>query len=112
VGCGDAKGSVTKDAANVPNIPGKTNWVEEQGGLPKAIADVAGDLITERGMTTSRAIATAVSRAKVWCAKGNAKYCAAVTEWEAKKAKANVTKAYETDQSVAEVMEYGEREGP
>lgn len=76
----------TLDAALVPNDPAKTNWVEKAGGLPKAIADMAGDLITERGMTTSEAIATAVSQAKKLAAKGNAKYVAAVAEWERKKA--------------------------
>lgn len=88
---------VAKDAKDVPNLPGKTNWVEEHGHLPKAIAAVAGDLITQRGMTTSHAIATAVSRAKVWCAKGNPKYCAAVAEWEKMKASAGVQKALNLD---------------
>lgn len=77
-----------KDAADVPNEPGKTNWVEKLGGLPKPIADMAGDLITERGFSTSHAIATAVSRAKVLCGKGNAKYCRAVEQWEKMKARA------------------------
>jgi hypothetical protein len=83
-----AEATAAKDATDVPNKPGKTNWVQKLGGLPKAIADMAGDLITERGMSVSHAIATAVNRAKELCAKGNGKYCAAVSQWEKMKARA------------------------
>jgi hypothetical protein len=77
------------DAADVPNDPGKTNWVEKAGNLPRPIADMAGDLITERGFDTSRAIATAVSQSKKLAAKGNAKYVKAVAQWERMKASAH-----------------------
>lgn len=91
---------VEKDAALVPNKPGKTNWVQEAGGLPKFIADIAGDLISEKGKSTNNAIQMAVGIAKNWCggkgkvtAKTRAKACKAVAEWEAKKAKAHLSKS-------------------
>ncbi len=59
----------------------KSNWVEKAGGLPKPFEDMALALIKD-GMSRSRAIATAVSRAKVLAAKGQAKYIAAVAQWE------------------------------
>lgn len=80
-----------KDASLVPNRPGVSNWVEKHGGLPKPIADMAGDLISERGMSTSHAIATAVNQAKKLCAKGNGKYCRAVEAWERLKAKSRAS---------------------
>lgn len=67
---------------DVPNKPGVSNWVEDAGGLPAPIRDVAGALIEKRGFTTSHAIATAVSKAKKWCATGNGTYCKAVAQWE------------------------------
>jgi hypothetical protein len=77
----------------VPNDPAKTNWVEERGDLPGFIGDIAGDLITERGMSTQEAIATAVSKARKWAAGGDgvkpdtqAKAAAAIAEWDAKRA--------------------------
>ena len=79
------------DAKLVPNKPGVSNWVEKHGGLPKAIADMAGDLISERSMSVSHAIATAVSRAKILCAKGNAKYCKAIAQWEKMRAAAHAS---------------------
>ena len=87
---------VAKDAALVPNKPGVTNWVERTGGLPKYIADIAGDLITEKGKTTSNAIQLAVGIVQRWCrgegdvtAATRAKSCAALAEWEAKRAAAH-----------------------
>jgi hypothetical protein len=72
----------------------KKNWVEESGGLPKYIEDIAHDLHTERGMSISRAIATAISKVKKWAAGGDdvkpdtrAKAAKAVAEWEALRAK-------------------------
>ncbi len=81
------------DASLVPNKPNKTNWVEKSGGLPKPIADMAGDLISEAGMSTSHAIATAVNQARKLCAKGNGKYCSAIASWEKKKASAHMSLA-------------------
>lgn len=62
------------------------NWVEKAGGLPKYIKKVK-EALERDGMDESRAVATAVNTAKKSCAKGNAEACAAVAEWEAKKAK-------------------------
>jgi hypothetical protein len=72
----------------------KKNWVENSGQLPAYIEHIAKDLHEERGMPLSRAIATAISRVKVWAAGGDhvkpdtqAKAAQAVAEWEALKAK-------------------------
>jgi len=64
----------------------KENWVDKAGGLPDFIERIAKHLHYEKGMSISHAIATAVNRVKVLCAKGNAEACAAVAEWEKKKA--------------------------
>jgi hypothetical protein len=69
---------------------GPDNWVEKVGGLPDFIERVAKHLHYEEGMTISRAIATAVSQCKKWCAKGNAKACNAIRQWEQKKARSRV----------------------
>jgi hypothetical protein len=67
----------------------KSNWVEDRGGLPLYICEIATDLHEERGMSISEAIATAVSRCKVWAAGGgkvtaatSAKASAAIAQWE------------------------------
>lgn len=72
----------------------KSNWVEDNGGLPPYIEEVANSLHTKRGMPISRAIATAVSRIKKWAAGGDgvnpdtvAKAQKALAQWEALKAK-------------------------
>lgn len=76
------------------------NWVEKAGGLPPYIKRIAKHL-QEKGMDESRAIATAVNAAKKMCATGDTNFpgsqdvnagsraeaCAAVAQWEAKKAK-------------------------
>ena len=73
--------------------PGKNNWIEKTSdfGLPKYIAQIAKALI-RGGMEKSRAIATSISRVKLWSvtsknAKTKAKAVAAVAQWEALKAK-------------------------
>lgn len=72
-----------------PNV----NWVEKEGGLPKPIEDLAVELV-KKGMNRSRAIATAISRAKHFAstskdAKVRAKWSKAVADWERLKAKAH-----------------------
>lgn len=65
----------------------KKNWVENEGGLPKYIEDVALALI-RGGMSRQRAIATAISQIKKWIASPNtkpetkAKAIAAIASWE------------------------------
>lgn len=81
------------------------NWVDKAGGLPSYIKRVVKHL-REKGMDQSRAIATAVNVAKKMCASGDTNFpgkqsvnagsraeaCAAVTRWEAMKAKTKATK--------------------
>lgn len=78
--------------------PGKKdNWVESVGSLPRYIEEVAHSLHTKRGMTISRAIATAISRIKKWAVTGEAdtkaKAVKALAQWEALKAKARAKRA-------------------
>lgn len=80
----------------------RANWVEKAGGLPDYIDRIAVH-IHEKGAPISVAIATAINAAKKMCATGDlnwpglqsvnmgskAEACAAVAEWEAKKASAH-----------------------
>lgn len=82
---------------------GPDNWVEAAGGLPDYIERIAKHLHYEKGMSISRAIASAVNTVKRWArmgkvakhgdphhkhvtAKTAALAAAAVAEWEAKRA--------------------------
>lgn len=79
----------------------KENWVDRVGGLPNYIERIAVHLV-EKGMAVGHAIAVAVNAAKKMCATGDVNWpglqqvnpgsrgeaCAAVAEWEAKKAAA------------------------
>ncbi|MFJ2374962.1 hypothetical protein ACIOZL_19465 [Streptomyces sp. NPDC087769] len=76
------------------------NWVEQTGTghLPPYIREIADALIRDHGYAESRAIATAVNRTKQWCRGGGdvkadtqAKACAALGEWEAKRAESRTT---------------------
>jgi hypothetical protein len=92
---------------DLPNKPGKSNWVEKAGGLPSYISRIAKHLHSEKGMDVSRAIATAVNVAKKMCASGDlnfkgkqnvnpdsrAQACKAVAEWEKKKGSAHLKEA-------------------
>ena len=76
----------------------KKNWVEEHGGLPKYIEDIAVALHEKRGMDIGRAIAVAISRVKMWAAGGGgvnpdtrAKAAAAVAAWETMRAQAKAS---------------------
>jgi hypothetical protein len=95
---------VTEVAAAVGHEKvGHTNqglWHHKGMQLPAFIQHIANDLIKERGMTESRAIATAISMCKKWAAGGKdvkpdtrAKAAAAIAEWEALKAKAKGKRA-------------------
>lgn len=85
--------------------PGKDdNWVERNGGLPKYIEEIADSLHRKRGMTISRAIATAVSQVKRWASglgdvnpDTRAKAAKALAQWEALKAKNKAKKAAKDD---------------
>lgn len=80
----DHKSSIHPD---LPNKPGKTNWVEQEGGLPPFIKRVAKHIMADSGYTESRAIAAAISQ----CKKGRLgpKGLAAAAQWEAMKASAH-----------------------
>lgn len=73
----------------------KKNWVENEGGLPNYICQIAKALI-KGGKSKSTAISIAISRCKVWAAGGakvnadtKAKAAAAIAQWEAMKAKSH-----------------------
>lgn len=87
---GDHSSSTHPDLVNKP---GKTNWVEQRGGLPPFIKRVAKHVQADSGFDESRAIATAVSQCKKWAAglgdvkpETRAKAAAAIAQWEAMKA--------------------------
>lgn len=89
------------------------NWVEEVGGLPKYIREIADSLI-KRGFSESRAIATAVNTVKRWARGGparaggegsvsaatQAKAAAALAEWEAKRIRARASSGATTSLSL------------
>jgi hypothetical protein len=80
----DHKSSIHPD---LPNKPGKTNWVEQEGGLPNFIKRVAKHIMADSGYTESRAIAAAISQ----CKRGRLgpKGLAAAAQWEAMRASAH-----------------------
>lgn len=74
---------------DLENKPGKTNWVEQAGGLPPYIKFIAESLRVHH--PEGEAISLAVGIVKRWCkgagnvtAKTRAKACKAVAEWEKK----------------------------
>jgi HK97 family phage prohead protease len=78
---------------------GQGLWHDKNRQLPAFIQHVANDLIQQRGMSESQAIATAVAVCKKWAAGGpdvkpetRAKAAAAVAEWERLKAGANASR--------------------
>lgn len=106
----------SKSHPSLERAPGKAdNWLEKAGGLPPYIERIAKHLHSDKGMTISHAIATAVNTVKRWCQGGTvsktsgpeksegvtpqtkAKACAAVAQWNAKKAKAGVNAGMDRD---------------
>lgn len=88
------KGHSSKSHPDVPNKPGKTNWVEQQGHLPSYIERIAKHLIADSGMSTGHAIASAVNTVKRWARGGGdvkpatqAKAAKALAQWNAMKAR-------------------------
>ena len=71
----------------------KKNWVENEGGLPKFIEDMAVHMMENSGLTREHAIAASVQRTKVLAAKGNARATAALAQWEKMKASAAAKRA-------------------
>jgi hypothetical protein len=90
---------------------GHTNqglWHRKGMQLPAFIQHIANDLIRERGMTESQAIATAVSQCKKWAAGGKdvkpdtrAKAAAAIAEWERLKAQMKTKAAADVPEFLA-----------
>lgn len=94
-------------ACSLDMEPG-SNWVQEVGGLPDFICQIARAILRGGKKTSvSRAIAIAVSRVKVWASgKGvkadtQAKAAKAVAEWEAKRAKSKAKTAAKKTGSAA-----------
>lgn len=96
----DLRAELTKIAASVEdtdsmdvekrdrlNWSPKKNWVEEQGGLPKPIEEMALAIMRDHGKSRERAIPIAISQSKVLAAKGDPKYMRAIARWESMKAK-------------------------
>lgn len=84
------------DTSSLDKSP-KENWVEKAGGLPPYVRGVARGIARSRGHAepTSRDIATAIARMKVWAAGGGnvkpavqAAAAKAVAQWEAAKSRA------------------------
>lgn len=87
-------------------VPGKQNWVDNAGGLPKYIERIAVHLHEEKGYDIGRSIAVAVNACKRMCASGDLNFkgtqnvnaksrseaCAAIAEWNEKRMKAKVKK--------------------
>lgn len=74
---------------DLPNKPGKTNWVEKEGGLPSFIKRVAKHIMYDGGLTESHAIAAAVQQCRD--GKFGAKGLAAYAEFRAKAAAARAS---------------------
>lgn len=82
----------SRSLPDIPNKPGKTNWVEKSGGLPSYIKRIAKHL-QAKGMAPGHAIAAAHNTVVRWAAGGDgvspetqAKAAAALAEWNAKAA--------------------------
>jgi hypothetical protein len=84
----DHPSSIHPDLERKPGGP--DNWVEKAGGLPSYIDRIAKHIHSDSGLSISHAIASAVNRVKILCAKGNAQACAAVGSWEKKKASTRI----------------------
>lgn len=89
---------------DLPDKPGKNNWVDKTGGLPSYIERIAKHLVADQGFSTSRAIATAVSTIRRWSrggddvsAKTQALASRALAEWNRMKSRANNTSNTQVD---------------
>src|SRR4051812_23817301 len=94
-----AKDSLAKASIHEPVGKGPL-WKHKGWQLPAYIQHIANDLREKRGMTESRAIATAIAVVKRWAAGGGnvkpetrAAANKALAEWEALKAKAAASRA-------------------
>jgi uncharacterized protein YdaT len=92
------------------NKSSKHNWIENEGGLPEYICEIAR-AIARGGKDLESAIPIAISRCKVWASgkgvnkKTQAKAAGAVAEWERKKASAKAKKTSKVAASVIDLSE-------
>ena len=101
------RGGFAADAVQMGSLDRspKSNWVEEQGGLPEYIGEIA-EALNKKGMSVSHSIATAVNTVKRWARGGSAakgqkgsvskvtqaKAVAALAQWNAKRAAARASR--------------------
>jgi hypothetical protein len=88
----DFDGYIRLAGCTLERVPGKNNWIEEEGGLPEYICEVARS-IHRGGKSVSRSIAIAVGQIKNWAhgkgevnADTRAKAAAALAQWTRMKA--------------------------
>lgn len=82
-------------ASKYPSLkrtPERDSWVENVGGLPKYIDEIARSIKARRGVTTSQAVQLAIGAVRRWARGGDnvnadtrAKATAALADWERKK---------------------------
>ena len=70
----------------------KENWVDQEGGLPTFIENMAIHMMENSGLTREHAIRASVVRTKVLAAKGNDRAIKALAQWEKMKASAHARK--------------------
>lgn len=97
------RGHSSASHPDLPNKPGKTNWIEKAGGLPPYISRIAKHLVADQGFTVSHAIAAAVNTVKRWAKGGGdvtpatrAKAQKALAQWNAKRGKARADRGLST----------------
>ena len=87
---------------NLAKTPEADSWIERASrtGIPEYIAKVAKTLRDKRGMSTSHAIAAAITQLRIWARGGKgvhpdtvAKSQKALAQWEALKAKSKAKTA-------------------
>jgi hypothetical protein len=76
-------------------VPGKQNWIEQEGGLPEYICEVARSIHQKRGKSISNAIQIAIGTIQRWArgqgdvsADTRAKAAKALAQWTAMRARA------------------------
>ena len=94
---GEVRRALAHEPLGKPGGPGLWHMGAQ---LPAFIQHIARDLMEQRGMSKSRAIATAVAACKRWAAGGGgvhpdtrAKAAAAIADWERLRAKAHTTRS-------------------
>lgn len=92
----------TPGPCSLDRNPGKSNWVEKNGGLPNYVCQIA-KAVHRQGHSISQSIAIAIGTIKRWSvdpkksASVRARAKAALAEWEAMKARAKAKRATSKD---------------